>query len=692
MKKIYHVLEDPVYREVVLDREEERTRSLPDGTAVPYHYVHAHCAGTALKFILCLPKKENYGGHFLQYLSPFPGPDEEDASMGLTGEKDRILFALVHGYYEVESNMASASAFGSREDDTVVWKTSAAAAEYGRQIAMRYYGTDKRPYGYVYGGSGGGYKTMACIENTDAWDGAAPYVIGSPASLPNTICMHVQGERLLRGAFETIVDALDAGGSADPMEGLTREQQEGLHELTQMGFPPRAWFLEAHGLFDAGALPVLLPGVKAKDPSYFTDFWTKPGYEGYSGILSTKRDRVLFDAKVVRIHVPDASGAKSAPRGENGVDDAWHKLLGSAEGCWVELDHVPVPEDGYTDGTQITFRDGDAAGRAPIQLAHFVGNCALIAPSFGVSEEDIRETLQMAAPGDLVHFDNSDYLAVQSYYRHQVPDDPAFHAWDEIRQEKIPQRDEVMGYSFTGTGTVQDGQIQGKVIVSQCLMDESTTPWCGDWYRQTVERAGNGAAFRLYYFDRALHGDTNGLETPYITNYLGQLYQILLDLTAWVEQGKEPLPATNYTYEKGQIQVPQSAKERRGMQPVVEMTGYTARNEKESSCVHAKVGEPITFTARAQVPDGAGAVTSLAFDFSEDPEADVNANATYFQVEGALQVMEGGAAQSRVTHCYETPGTHFAAVRVMSQRDGNPKDPFTRIRNLARVRVMVEEE
>ena len=43
-----------------------------------------------------------------------------------------------------------------------------------------------------------------------------------------------------------------------------------------------------------------------------------------------------------------------------------------------------------------------------------------------------------------------------------------------------------MGYSFTGTGTVQDGQIQGKVIVSQCLMDESTTPWCGDWYRQTV--------------------------------------------------------------------------------------------------------------------------------------------------------------------------------------------------------------
>ena len=36
-----------------------------------------------------------------------------------------------------------------------------------------------------------------------------------------------------------------------------------------------------------------------------------------------------------------------------------------------------------------------------------------------------------------------------------------------------------MGYGFTGTGTVQDGNIQGKTIITQSLMDESTCPWCG---------------------------------------------------------------------------------------------------------------------------------------------------------------------------------------------------------------------
>ena len=38
----------------------------------------------------------------------------------------------------------------------------------------------------------GGYKTIACIENTNAWDGACPFVIGSPYSLPNTITLHLE--------------------------------------------------------------------------------------------------------------------------------------------------------------------------------------------------------------------------------------------------------------------------------------------------------------------------------------------------------------------------------------------------------------------------------------------------------------------------------------------------------------------
>lgn len=50
--------------------------------------------------------------------------------------------------------MGSEFMFGSKREPTMCYKASAAAAEYSRQVAMEYYGCG-RPYGYVYGGSGG---------------------------------------------------------------------------------------------------------------------------------------------------------------------------------------------------------------------------------------------------------------------------------------------------------------------------------------------------------------------------------------------------------------------------------------------------------------------------------------------------------------------------------------------------------
>ena len=46
-----------------------------------------------MKFAFCFPPAERYEGRFQQYLSPFPGPDEEVASLGHTGEEDRIVGA-----------------------------------------------------------------------------------------------------------------------------------------------------------------------------------------------------------------------------------------------------------------------------------------------------------------------------------------------------------------------------------------------------------------------------------------------------------------------------------------------------------------------------------------------------------------------------------------------------------------------
>ncbi len=55
---------------------------------------------------------------------------------------------------------------------------------------------------------------------------------------------------------------------------------------------------------------------------------------------------------------------------------------------------------------------------------------------------------------------------------------------------------------------------------------------------------------------------------------------------------------------------------------------------------------------------------------------------------GAL-VDTSTTVELRATHTYLRPGTYFATVRVTSQRDGDPDAPYTRIQNLARVRVEV---
>ena len=69
-----------------------------------------------------------------------------------------------------------------------------------------------------------------------------------------------------------------------------------------------------------------------------------------------------------------------------------------------------------------------------------------------------------------------------------------------------------------------------------------------------AESRGNTDEFRLYYMENTMHGDVAWLENNMVTNYLGALQQALLDVSAWVEKGIEPLPDTEYRYENGQME------------------------------------------------------------------------------------------------------------------------------------------
>ncbi|MCD8074824.1 MAG: PKD domain-containing protein [Lachnospiraceae bacterium] len=683
--ELYDAKKDEQFSRGYIDIDEMRVRKLENGCSIPFRYMHGGFEGTPVKFSFCFPEKDRYEGRFYQYLSPFPGPEEELASIPVTGIDDKIAFCLTHGAYYVESNMGSGAIFTNSDDHTMTHRSSAASAEFSRIKAQEVYGYEHRPYGYVYGGSGGGYRTIACIENTNAFDGAAPYVIGSPYAIPNCQTTRAHAERLLRNKLPQIIDAVDAGGSGDPYAGLNEEEADALREATFFGYPSKSWFASAD--LDDGSLSVLLPGIKAMDPDYFEDFWKKPGYLGADKNSSAVRERICMDTRVKLVYEPNRKekALQKTVDTRNGVNDAWKKMISSASEKsepWIELAEIPVGENLYLKGAQMEFLGGEAKGKK-LQIGRIEDNRVYIIEGFGM--DTIAETISLVNVGDEVHLDNSDYIAVQTYHRHQVPT-PDYRAWDQFRDEEgtplYPQQKNLVGPIFCGMGPgcEQNGRINGKIIIVAALMDEQAYPWQADWYRRKVASVHGGKDedyCRLWYFDNVLHGDITGTEDElHVTSYVAGLKQALIDLAAWVEKGIEPLPSSNYTVDIGHVCVPETAAERGGIQPVANLR---VNGEK---CAHAKVGETISFEVEAEVPEGAGTLTFVEWSFEGEED---------FPVKGEFTLCDGGVRGSaRQEHTYLKPGIYFGVVRVKSERHGDKSELFTQVRNIDRVRVIVE--
>lgn len=690
LKKIYDAKKDKDYQNPFHDKEEWRERILPDGKKIPFLYIHGGFEGTDVKFTFCYPEKKAYKGRFFQHLSPFPGPNEEDASLDKTGEDDRIAFAAAHGAYFVECNMGATEVFKNNSDPTIVYKSNSAAAEYSRVVAEKLYGCE-RPYGYVYGGSGGGFKTMSCIENSSAWDGAVPYVIGSPAALPNCLCIITHGLRVLRKSFDKIVDALEPGGSGDMYNELNADEKEALKEVTAMGFPPRTWFLAAEGIMNDGSLQVLMPGVKYNDPEYFKDFWEIPGYLGTDLNGSAVKDRILLRTSVKNVHIPGDEVKETAVDGRNGVNDAWQKMLTDGSTAWIEAEEVPTGENLYLNGVNIFVESGAAKGKN-LWLGSIVDHKLVLGTCYG--NENLRDVLSQIKVGDEIRLDNSDYLAIQTYYRHQMPD-ASFYPWDQFRDENgkpsLPQREKLLGRMLTygGAGSVQDGDIQGKIIVVESVMDENAFPWQADWYRRKIEEVHNGNAdsiMKIWYMDHCLHGDMASMEGTHYTNYVGALHQALLSLSDWVERGIEPV-SSRYSIENAQVILPKTAEERGGIQSVVTLLA------NQSECAHVKVNETVKLEAIIEIPPRAGYAVSADFCFEDVPSDYTGQGIEIYRKRGILSKgTKENQTIAAITHSYEKPGTYFASVRVKNNASvDETHDVFLDVRNIARVRIIVEE-
>ena len=670
---------DPLFKEPYIDLDELRT------TPVPHRYVHGGFKGTDMRFSFYMPPKEQFQGRFFQYVTPVP--DSENLAQTVQADDNNIGFAAASGAIFVETNGGGRSVTAGpafTADPTIgAFRANAAAARYARVVAQQMYGQGP-VFGYLYGGSGGGYRTLGSMENTTGvWDGAVPFVLGSPMAAPNSFTIRMHAMRLLKDKFPQIVDAVDAGGSGDPYAGLNAEEADALREVTRMGFPLNSWF--GHKDMGVHAFTALYQGMVMADPSYFEDFWTKPGYLGFDPPASLKAARLQFattikaplSADQVEARGLSAKRLPGQPRdqGRGSVDQAWQALVsdGSARPAAFELSETP-PDVGFIGGDLFVL-SGEAKGK----------RIALVALNGGVASLGVVDlaTIAKLRPGDQVRVDNSNFLAAQTYHRHQVPD-ASFKPYDQFRgadgKPLYPQRRMLLAPLFAAgaAGKVPTGRFNGKIIVVGSMLDREAVPWHSDWYRQRFNAIyGKDAPnrYRLWFTENALHGPNEDKAAPTrVVTYLPVLQQALRDVAAWVEKGTVPPSTTAYRLVDGQVALPPTAAARRGIQPVVTLKANGgARTE-------VAAGQPVRFTGSITAPPGTGLVVKAEWDFGGKGDFSVSS-----PVSG-----KAGYATVSTSHTFDKPGTYFAVLRGYAQRKDAAGTPFAQVRNLARARVEVK--
>jgi hypothetical protein len=629
--------EDPRFDAPYVDVDEERT------TPVPHRYVHGGFTGTDARFSFYFPPAERYEGRFFQPTHQlFFSEDAQDAG---------ITFALDSGAYLVQSNMGGSEyprspelALSGEYDPTIGgYRVNAAAAKFSRVKAVELFG-DHRPYGYLHGPSGGAFQTITSAERTEGvWDGFVPQVMGSPNAIPGVFTVRIHALRILKAGekFAQIMDAIDPGGSGDPYAGLNDEERGALEEATRLGFPMRGWW--NWETMTGGPLFLVAGYVPLLEPTYADDFWSKPGYLGTDPTSSVAAARIQHTTTIVeKLKEPNRLVVESMPAGDlTGID-----LVAAGR-------RIPSPP---VDAAARTVMVPDA------QAGWF---------------DDARV-------GDAVVLDNSWYLALQTFHRHNVPSTDMY-GWNQFREGGVgeplyPQRENLVGPigAVNGSGALNTGDFKGKMIVLESLVDIEALPWQADWYARKVEEAlgreDMDARFRLYFTDNAQHMyPTAPAAHARTVSYAGVLQQALRDLSAWVERGAAPPPSTSYTIDDSQVVVPRDAASRRGLQPVVELTVDGGER------ADVAVGQSVAFAAVIDVPPGAGDVVDAEWDFEGAGEYPARADVPSV----------GPSVRLAATHAYDRPGTYFAALRATSQREGDRDTPHARIQNLARVRVVV---
>ncbi|KAL2841104.1 hypothetical protein BJX68DRAFT_278828 [Aspergillus pseudodeflectus] len=666
---------DPLYTTPVITSRSDF--SFP----IPHHRVSGYFNDTSVDFNIYLPITTNnntnsntntntntntiWPTRFFQLVYPLQNSTAED---------EAIAFGADSNAYTVRV----AAGIGYRGD--------AAVAKLSKRIACEYYTSNSSNHndivttgdeteednscaihGYIYGGSGGSLQTIGAIENTEGvWDGAIALIQAIPISNLNNWAIRALAGLVLDGKSAALVDSVQPGGSGDPLTDAELDledfERDVFEEASALGVPLRAWedfdgvARNRTKLYEVLRTLVVRP-VKQADPTFVDDFWGRKGYLGTeeSGLGE------FFRGSLVE------------------YNDTVQEVVLGADGVPTSIVLGKVPE-GSPIGLEFTIVNGDQ------DLGTFTGLLDKNDKSVYLYGENNKTTLSHLAAGTHLQIDNRWYLAIHTWHRHQIPPLRAgYYGYNDYLRTKngsprYPQRDTFLAPSISASasgGGTHTGSIKGKLFVMDNLVDYDAFPWHADWYKQQVQRALGGRAddnFRLYYNDHADHqmGPVPQSLQARLVDFTGIYEHLLRDLSAWVEEGVEPPVPSRYSVKAGQVALPGSAAERRGVQPVVELT-VDGRNRSE-----AAAGESVLFRVRAEAVPRTGKIVSVEWDFEGTGEF----------VPGELR-KASKRVDMWVRHAYNSVGTFLPAVRVAVHRDGDTETVFARVMNLGRARIIV---
>lgn len=631
---------DPELREAYIDEDEQQTVTDPEtGITVSYRYVHGGFTGTEARFAFYFPATDEYLGRFFQTTYPTVGTEGSSPN--------QLAFSISNGAYVVSSNNGGGVV---QAPSTGGYRVNVASARVSQMVAKLIYGENAPTRGYIYGVSGGSLQTIGAVQRSEGvYAGSVPIVPAVPNAIPSFQSVQVLGLRVLQEKFPDIVDALQPGGSGDPYATLDDQERAILEEVTKMGFPPRGWWQWER--LTGGSFDLVVSAVTSIDGNYADDFYNITGYEGFDD-PAVQALRVQFDTTIASV----------------------------SEGS-VTLADEP---QGYLEFADLVVTSGEAEGNT-INLVGIDGAEVSFA-------ENVNDSIvEGLAVGDQVRVDNSLYIALQFYPRHQVPD-PAQYGWNQYRDvdgEPIyAQRPVLVGPIISNVfGGVPSGDFNGKMIMLASTMDVEAYPWSVDWFRtQALGELGSelGRNFRLWYSDNADHVEPRFTEAnAHIVSYFGVVEQALLYLDDWVANGISPPASSRYEItEDNQVELPPTAGERRGVQPLVSLA-VTAGDECGSGNevrVNVEAGDPVSFLLTATAPEGTGNIVRTEWDFYSTGE----------YLESTQVDSASPEFQQCMSHAYDETGTHFAVVRVTSQRDADAGTEYGLVQNLARVRIVVE--